>query len=219
MSEQLVLFGGAFDPVHNGHLIVARALAERRGFERVTLVPTGRPPHKPAPVASGAHRLRMLQLAVEAEGLFDICDLELRRQGPSYTIDTLTELRRLRGADAELTWVIGADMVQELPAWHRVGELLEMATILIAARPPWDRQMPGVIEALAGPLGAAQARSLAGCVVDTPRVDISSSQVRQRAAEGKSVRFLVPDAVGAYLAEFGLYGEGAKKPPKNAQRT
>ena len=114
MRRVLVLFGGSFDPVHHGHLIVARAVAELRGFNRITLVPAAQSPHKRDAHASAEHRLAMLRLAVEDDELFDICDSEVKRSPPSYSIDTVEALRSQHGGDVELHWVIGADMLIDL---------------------------------------------------------------------------------------------------------
>ena len=207
MAEQIVLFGGSFDPVHNGHLIVARAIAEGCGFQRVTFVPAGEPPHKPPPEASAELRLEMLRSAVAGKPMLDVCDLEIRRQGPSYTFDTLQELRRLRGPDAELHWVVGADMLEDLHLWHRAGEVLDAAKVLVALRPPWDQRIANLLEGLKRHFTAAQVGRLAGAVVPTPLIDISSSDIRRRVAGGLPIDFLVPDAVLEIIRRKGIYGK------------
>jgi nicotinate-nucleotide adenylyltransferase len=207
MAEQMVLFGGSFDPVHHGHLIVARAIAERCGFERVTFVPAGRPPHKPPPEAPAELRLEMLHAAVAGRPMYDICDLEIRREGPSYTLDTLHELRRIHGRDAELHWVIGADMLEDLHLWHRAADVLEAARILIALRPPWDQRLPALLDGLKKHFTAEQVGRLAKGVVRTPLIDISSSDVRRRAGEGLPIDFLVPEAVVEIIRRTGIYGK------------
>ena len=216
---RLGLFGGSFDPVHYGHLLLAECCREQCRLDRVWFLPAAVPPHKQDRQLSDAQvRIDMLELAVAGHEAFGVSRYEIDRGGVSYTIDTLTELRQRHGADVEMTWVIGSDMVPELPGWHRAGELLEMARIQIVARSPWDQRMSEILERLIGPLSPDQVQRLAGCVVAGPRVDISSSQVRRRMAEGKSVRFLTPEAVGAYLAEFGIYGEGGRKSEKTPNR-
>ncbi len=200
----MVLFGGTFDPVHHGHLIVARALAEARGLRRVTFLPSASPPHKPDALADGADRLAMLKLAVEGEGLFDVCDIELARAGPSYTIDTLAELRRGRPR-RKITMVIGMDMLAELPKWHRAGELVERTAFLVAARPPWQDRMGAVRRALADAFGPARAEELTASVAETPLVEISSTDVRERQAAGLSIRYLVPESVRKYIDSRDLY--------------
>ena len=205
MPNDVVLLGGTFDPVHNGHLIVARAVAEWGRFDRVTLVPTASPPHKTPARAPGPDRLEMLRLATEGEGIFEICDLELRRMGPSYTIDTLTEIRRTRGADATLHWVIGADMLEYLHTWSRATEVVAMARILTMTRPPWHLRVPEIFTALTQRFGPEQIRRLRQDVVSTPLIDISSTEIRRRIGGGLSVRYLIPDPVRAYIQARGLY--------------
>jgi len=199
MAQDMCLFGGTFDPVHHGHLIVARAVAEAKGFAHVTLVPANSPPHKPPPRAPAADRLAMLKLAVEGDDLFDLCDLELNRPGPSYTLDTLMALRQ-RWQQATLHWVIGADMLGELGQWHRISEVLKLAKLLVADRPA---------KAAPAPHPSLQEtrvmRTVPGEFLHTPLIDISSSDIRRRVQQGQSIRYLVPSAVERYIAEHGLY--------------
>lgn len=205
MARRVLLFGGTFDPVHHGHLITARSVAEQGGYEKVTLVPAAQGPHKAAAAASAQQRLDMLKLAVEGDDGFDICRDELLRAGPSYTLDTLEAIRRRLGSDVELHWVVGADMLAELPTWHRVGEVMSLATIIVAARPPWDSRMADILDGLSSSLGSDSVEQLRRAVVRTPLIDISSTRIRERWAGGLSIRFLVPPAVGRYIATHGLY--------------
>jgi nicotinate-nucleotide adenylyltransferase len=205
MTERLVLFGGTFDPVHHGHLIVARAMAERLGLARIVLVPSASPPHKGEARASGTDRLAMLERAVAGEDLFEISDVELARPGPSYTFETLTELRRRRGPETRLVWVIGADMLSDLPAWRRAAEVLDQAEVLVAARPPWQERIEQILGGLKGELEERQIERLRAGVVATPLIDISSTDIRRRVRQGRSIRFLVPDAVREYILEHALY--------------
>jgi nicotinate-nucleotide adenylyltransferase len=205
MADELVLFGGTFDPVHHGHLIVARALAEQQGFERITFVPAACPPHKAAAGAPAPDRLEMLRLAIAGEKLFDICELELSRTGPSYTIDTLRELRRGHGPGARLHWVIGQDTLEELPKWRRAEEVLAEADLIVVARPPWDQRLDDVFAFLSGHFSPPEVQSLRESVTPTPLIDISSTEIRRRSAAGQSVRYLVPEAVCRYIEEHRLY--------------
>ncbi len=205
MAQDICLFGGTFDPVHHGHLIIARAVAEARGFARVTLIPTNNPPHKPPASASAADRLAMVNLAVEGDELFNVWDLEVKREGVSYTLDTLQALRQ-KLAGGNLHWLIGADTLAELPHWHRVEEVLDLAQVLIAARPMGPNQ--GVQQALAGLAGQLPDRHLhrlREAIVPAPLVDISSTDIRRRVHAGQSIRYLVPEPVARYIAEHGLY--------------
>jgi len=210
MSEQIVLFGGTFDPVHNGHLIAARAVAEQCGYESVTLVPSAMAPHKGPAGASDADRLAMLKLAIAGEGLFEISEIELQRTGPSYTVDTLRELQQASGRDDRIHVVIGADMLADLPNWHKAWEVVELALFVVAARPPWHREMDSVAEVLSNRFGRKTAGGLLAGLHTTPLIDISSSDIRHRVSRGLSIRYLVPDAVEDYVAAHGLYSEGPK---------
>ena len=147
----------------------------------------------------------MLRLAIAGDDLFRICELELARDGPSYTVDTLTALARDAGEDVELSWLIGADMLPDLPNWRRAGEVLELADILVAARAPWHERLEEIFASLAGSFTAAQVERLRRGVVRTPLIDISSTQVRRLVREGKAVEHLVGEAVSRYIAEHGLY--------------
>ena len=205
VADDIVLFGGTFDPVHHGHLIVARALAEARGFDSVTFVPASAAPHKQPAGASAEHRLAMLRLATAGDDLFDICRVELDRSGPSYTVETLAALREARGRGAAMHWVIGTDMLADLPSWHRAEEVMKTANILVAARSPWQDRLEGIFEQLGGSFPEEQVRRLREGLVATPQIDISSSDIRRRLAEGRSIRFLVPEAVADYIHRHGLY--------------
>jgi nicotinate-nucleotide adenylyltransferase len=188
--------GGSFNPIHIGHLIVARTIAEAKGFAKIILIPSAQPPHKPASadLADPAHRLAMCQLVSHSDPLFETDALELDRAGPSYTLDTALEFRR-RGW-SEIHWLIGADMLQILPKWHRYEELLKQVTFWIAQRPGyeinWQNLTPSV-------------QALRANVVCAPLVDISATDIRQRAREGRSLRYLVPAEVERYIFEQHLY--------------
>ena len=196
-------FGGSFNPVHHGHLICARAVAEAGGFGRVVLVPSARPPHKPgsADLASPSDRLAMCRLAATLDPLFEVDDLELARTGPSYTIDTARALRA-RGDDA-VHWLIGADMLIHLPKWHEPEALLREVSFVVTARPGWTfdwRAMP------------EPYRKLREAVVEAPLVDISATAIRTRVARGRSIEFLTPPPVCRYILDRGLYRPGAPAP-------
>ena len=152
----------------------------------------------------------MLRLAIEGDDLFDICEDELSREGPSYTFDTLTGLRARHGEAVQLHWIIGADMLADLPNWHRAGEVIELARIIVACRPPWDERMDDILSQLVLRFGSEAGRRLGDAVVRTPLLDVSSSDIRRRLAEGLSIRHLVPEPVRAYIASAGLYGSGHK---------
>ena len=189
-------FGGSFNPLHVGHLATARAVAEAMGFDRVALIPSARPPHKAAAaeMAEACHRLTMCQLVSRNDAFFEVEDIELSREGPSYTIDTALALKK-RGW-GEVAWLIGADMVPFLPTWHRPEQLLQEVRFVIAQRPghviDWGALPPAF-------------QSLRAQVVTAPLLEISASDIRQRVRAGKSIRYLVPPEVERYVSEQRLY--------------
>lgn len=207
------IYGGAFDPVHLGHLAVARAVRDALDAT-VALVPTGDPPHR-APARAGAgDRLAMCELALRGERDLCVDARELRRRGPSYSIDTLAELRAERGADAALAMVLGDDAFAGLAGWERWTGLFELAHIVVASRPQHAR-IPAVLAEAVAPRLTTNAADLheapAGRVL---RLEIaphpqSSSQIRARCAAGETLARWVPAAVEDYLAARGLYRDEA----------
>ena len=206
MGGRIVLFGGTFDPIHFGHLITARAVAEKCGFDRITFMPAATPPHKATPQASGDHRLAMVQLATAGDDLWDTCRLELDRGGASYTYQAVRALSAGQDCQEPPCLVIGADMLAALWQWRQAEELVETARIVVAARPPWNREKTdAALAGLAGRLPADAIDRIAGDVVASPLIDISSSDIRRRVAEGRSIRYLTPDSVISYISARGLY--------------
>jgi nicotinate-nucleotide adenylyltransferase len=186
------VFGGSFDPVHLGHLIAAQEAATRLGLDQVRLVPAGvQPLKRDAHAAPAADRLAMLRLAVEGDARLVVDDRELRRPGPSYTVDTLRELRAAH-PDAELCMLVGADAAADLPTWHEATAIPSLARVVVLTR-------PGV---------RPPAHPLIAQTLDVPAIDIAATDVRARCRRGESVRYLVPDAVARYIAERRLYAEG-----------
>ena len=209
MTRKVALFGGTFDPVHIGHLVCARRVAESGGFDRIIMVPAAQPPHKNAALASPEDRLNMLRLAVEGDVSFEICDIELHRTGPSYTFDTLVEMRDKFGPDVSLHWLIGADMLEQLHTWHRAVDVVQMAEIVTMIRPPWQQRLSQILEALTEHLGPQPVLRLRNSVVQTPLLDICSTEIRGRVRRGLSVRFLVPEAVFVYIEKHRLYRDAS----------
>jgi len=208
------IFGGTFDPVHIGHLRTAVELREHLGLDELRLMPSARPPHREQPGVSAEHRLAMLQLAIGkgplAAGLL-ADDRELRREGLSYTVETLAQLRGELGGDVALCLCIGMDSLVNLHTWQRWQALSDYAHIVVAARPGWHLPETGPV-----------AQWLAGRCTDDPKLlskspsgrvlveamtllPVSATQIREDLATGSSVRYLVPDAVIQYIHQHGLY--------------
>ena len=204
---RIALFGGSFNPIHLGHLAAAEGVVDALSLERVVFVPAGTPPHKtPSCLAPAAHRMRMVELAVRDNPRFELWDFEARASGTSFTIDTVRDWKRNHGAAGPVDFVIGADTVRELPTWRSIGELFEECTFVVVSRPGWGDEVPNE---LADQVGRERVDAMWRRKVNVPLVDVSSSELRRRLAEGRSVRYLVPDAVIAYIREHGLYLEGA----------
>ena len=186
MKQRVGVFGGTFDPVHVGHLAIALAALESVPLDHVLFVPARRSPLKDRdPVASVADRVTMLERAIASEPRFALSRVELDRDGASYTVDTLEALRD----QGELFFILGSDALAELARWRRPDRIRELATILVATRP-----------------GAPEPERIQGAqTFDAPRLDISSRELRARAARGMSLRYLVPDAVWEHIKERRLY--------------
>jgi nicotinate-nucleotide adenylyltransferase len=185
---RLGLLGGSFNPIHHGHLISATRAAEAVKLDRVLFIPAAVSPLKNgSDLAPASARWAMLRLALRDNRLFEACDLELRRGGVSYTVDTLRELRRR--TKASLFWIIGADAARLLPRWKSIDEVRRLAAFIILPRPgdSVPRKMPK------------------DRIVKAPLLEISSSEIRDRIRRGLSVRYLVPEPVERYLLRKGLY--------------
>lgn len=204
MSERILVFGGSFDPPHVGHLIIARDVAERADFDRVLLMPSASPPHKAGTVATGDQRVAMLEAAIEGDRRFEVCPLELDRQGPSYTFDSIMQLRQEYGWQTRLCWLIGADMLRSLPSWHRAAEVIDAATLLTARR-GGQEDFQAIFDELSSEFSPAQLEKLQKGAIPTRRVELSSSEIRQRLQEGLPIRFMVPQGVERYIGAHNLY--------------
>ncbi len=203
MPVRVGLYGGTFDPIHVGHLMVARAVREQLGLDRIILIPNARPPHKaPDHLTVISHRLAMTRLAAEDEPGFDISDCEARRNGPSFTIDTVDHFRTLLSSHTEIVWLIGSDSLRELAGWHRIEELVEACRIVTAVRPGWEAPDLAPLEER---LSRPQVQRLLDNVLNTPRIDVSSTEIRRRLAASMSIRWMVPSPVRYYIYEHGLY--------------
>jgi nicotinate-nucleotide adenylyltransferase len=209
------IFGGTFDPIHFGHLRPALEVMESLSLAEVRFVPNRVPPHRDVPHAEAEQRLDMLRMALAQQPGFRVDDRELRRDGPSFTVETLLELRRELGAGTPLCLIMGTDAFLGLPGWHRWRELLELSHIVVALRPGTVPDYPGELAALlvnrvvddAGALREVPAGRvhLAGVT----QLEISATGLRGTLAQGGSGRFLIPETVWSYIQRHGLYGSSA----------
>jgi len=190
--RRIGVFGGTFDPPHLGHLALAERALDQLGLERVWFVPAADPPHKRDRAKSPfSRRLAMTRLAVRGNPAFRVSDLESRRPGPSYTVETLRAIhRRLPGR--ELVLLLGADSLNDLPTWHEPEEIVRLARLAVAPRTERARR-------------ARRGAPRADFAIDAPVLEVSSSDLRMRARRGESLRYLVPDAVAAYVRRHRLY--------------
>jgi nicotinate-nucleotide adenylyltransferase len=182
------VFGGSFDPVHIGHLVVAEHAAEQLGLERVRFVPAGQQPFKTGHRASAEQRLAMVEAAIRDNPRFLVDSREARRPGPSYTVDTLRALAAEAPGDA-LFFLVGADAARELTAWRDARDIATLATVVALTRPG----------------AAAPAHPLVARVLEVPGVDVSATQIRDAVRCGRSIRYLVPRLVEEYIVSQGLY--------------
>ncbi len=190
---KLGIFGGTFDPVHHGHLIVAEFVRESVGLDRVVFIPTLISPHKiDAAVTSALHRLAMLREGVKANRFFRVSDMEIERGGVSYTVDTLRAMREENAKD-EFFLLIGADNLREFRSWKDPAEIVTMAKLVVMNRP--------------GFAAAAEDPSLPKDVIQcpVPSVDISATEIRRRVRKGLSISYLVPPSVSRYIGRHRLY--------------
>lgn len=198
-AKGLGILGGTFDPIHIGHLRLAEAVYNHLPLEQIVFMPALIPPHKLGQdYAPAAQRYAMTELAIQGYPQFTVSDLELRRQGVSYTVDTLRELKQLY-PQRPLYFIIGADSLGQLHTWHEIETMLQLATFVAAGRPGYE----GVLEVVRRQLGeAAVSRIL---LLHTPEYDISSTAIRAGLRSGRSLAGLVPAAVEAYIRKQGLY--------------
>ena len=197
---RLGIFGGTFDPIHNGHLIVAEHVRKELDLACVLFIPAGRPWFKAEQDLTDAkHRLEMVRLTTADYRDFEVSEMEVRREGPTYTIDTLMALREEKGGGVEYFLILGIDALNELHRWQRPSDVLDMAIVV------------GVVRAGVGEVDRAALESIRNgaqdevVIVDGPLVDISAADVRRRMAGGLSVEGLIPQAVEGYATEHGLY--------------
>lgn len=197
--SKLGLLGGSFDPIHVGHLIVAEILAYRLDLDHVVFLPAANPPHKPTrELAPGDVRLEMIRRSIEGAPGFSVSEVDLRRPGPSYTADSLAEIRDAVSEDTQLYFLMGMDSLRDFPGWHKPDKVAELARLGVARRPGVDVSQMDIERQVPEARGRIE-------IVNVPLIDISSSDIRDRVRFGQPFRFQVVPAVAEYILETGLY--------------
>lgn len=189
--KRVGILGGTFDPIHHSHLIAAEQAREQASLDEVWFMPARIPPHKQGKgISSEAHRLRMIELAIADHPAFRVTDIEYTRSGPSYTFDTMTRLTQLY-PDIAFSFIMGGDMLEILPKWYRIDDLIQLVPLIGLMRPgshigenPYVKHVH---------------------FIDMPNWELSSSFIREKCAAGQSIRYFVPDAVAQYIKEVRLY--------------
>jgi nicotinate-nucleotide adenylyltransferase len=197
--RRLGVLGGTFDPIHHAHLVAAEEAQYQLDLDQVLLVPAGTPPHKPQqPMSPSHHRFRMVELAIGDNPHLAVSRVDIDRDGPCYTVDTLAILKEQWASVSDLFFIEGADSLADILTWHQPERLIELCELAVVARPGvevdlgrLDRQLPGLAERVHW--------------VQMPRLEISSSDLRARVREGRPISYLVPPAVQAYILEHRLY--------------
>ena len=197
------VLGGTFDPIHSGHLKIAEEVMAVLRLAKVIFVPAGQPWLKAdSPITPVKHRVEMVRLAIAGRAAFELSLVDIERPGPSFTIDTVEDLRKRLGDEAELYFIVGRDSLAQMPQWKDAGRLVKMCRLVVVPRPGWEMPdlekleelIPGISQSLIS--------------LDKPEIDISATDVRRRAAEGLSLRGLVPEAVADYIKRHKLYLKG-----------
>ncbi len=197
------VLGGTFDPVHYGHLVIAEEVYATLQLTEMVFVPAGQPPHKTnGEITAAEHRLEMLELAIASNPHFTISRIDLDRPGPSYTIDTLQLLRKQWGENTAIYFIIGGDSLEDLFSWHDPSGILEQLTHLVVVRRPGYSESEAYYDWLEARLPGIRQRLL---VVDAPQFDISATDLRQRVAEGRPIKYQTPESVESYIVQYGLY--------------
>jgi nicotinate-nucleotide adenylyltransferase len=203
VKRRIVLFGGTFDPIHLGHTTVAADAAKNIGADKLVFIPAKRSPLKGfLPRASDDDRLEMIALATADEKSFQVSDFELQKPAPSYTLETVLNFRREYGEQASIYWLVGADGVDDLAYWHMIVELIDACNLTTMYRAGCEPPNFAKFEAV---WGRRRVEKLEQNIVQTPLVDISSTEIRKRLAEGRDVTRMLHPAVSDYISQHGLY--------------
>jgi len=202
-KKRLGILGGTFNPIHVGHLIIAEAAREHYGLSKVLFIPSSHPPHKEGQeLIDAAHRYQLVSLAVADNPLFEVSDIEMQREGRSYSVETLKALRKGERGPTDYFFIIGSDSVPELKTWKNIEELVKLCTLVVVPRPGWE------IQRMAGQelgLPAWIQEELLRHVVSGPLIAIGSTEIRDRIRRGRSIKYLVPRPVEDYIIAHRLY--------------
>lgn len=192
--QKFGIMGGTFDPIHNGHLMIAKAALEEYQLDKIFFIPAAHPPHK-TNITPALDRLTMVQIATATNPSFEVLDIELKRQGPSYTVDTLKELHRIHPL-ANFYFIIGADCLETLHTWNRIDEIIHLCTFLVSKRPHYISTNSNV---------ATIFPQLRLEFLQTPELEISSTAIRTKIQQGVSTDKIMPSAVRNYINKQKLY--------------
>lgn len=198
-KRKIGIMGGTFNPIHLGHLMIAEVAYEAFNLEQVIFVPAYKPPHKDKEVISPEHRYAMTQEAVRDNPHFSISDVEMKRNGPSYTVDTIRYFKDLYGPDADFYFIAGTDSIQDLPNWRYIDELLDLCYFIGAMRPEGSEQVDAVIDTF-GQKGREKIHLL-----EVPEMKLSATYLRKRLRRGETVRYMLPKCVVDYIETHHIY--------------
>lgn len=194
--RKIGIMGGTFDPIHVGHLMIAEAVWDEYKLEKVLFIPSANPPHKHDVLTSAKHRFNMTLLATCSNPHFEVSSIEMDRTGPSYTIDTIKTLKKIYGDDTDFYFIIGADCIHELPTWHKIDELLKICKFIVTKRPSYKLDL----SIIAKEFGDYNIQLL-----ETPELEISSTDIRQRIKKGYSIQYITTEQVQQYIRKEELY--------------
>ena len=193
------VLGGTFDPIHIGHLVAAEEVRAQLSLDRVVFVPAGLPPHKLTnDISSVEHRLAMVRLAIASNPYFTVSRVDIDRFGPCYTVDTIELLRDEWGGDVELYFIMGSDSLADVPTWHRPERLIRLCRLAVVERPGYQVDMEELERMLPGITSRVH-------FINSPQLDISSSDIQKRVQQGLPIKYQVPEAVEDYIYEHELY--------------
>ena len=190
------IMGGTFDPIHVGHLMIAEAVWDEFKLDKVIFIPSANPPHKHSVMTSAKHRFNMTLLATCSNPHFEVSSIEMERSGPSYTIDTIKALKTIYGEDTDFYFIIGADCINDLPTWHKIDELLASCKFIATKRPSYTLDLTTIQQ---------HFKNFNITLLETPELEISSTDIRQRIKKGYSIQYITTEQVQQYIRKEELY--------------